>query len=292
MMKPRAENPLLWYQLFGLTRNRWRRQPLLYGALVASAALTYLLVFQLIAYNDASLGTALNFGLFAICLFAPLMAYNLFSLEYEKQTWESLALTRLSAREILWGKWGAALVRLALLTLAFVPMTLITIDLVGTQVYATVAGWLVLFSWGALLTTLGMWLSFKLKRTISTASTLYAGQVFALLLFPLLYLTFGSWDTGIQSISFLQNHWEGFLWWVGSLFDARFVVHLNPFYVNSQLGWIAQERPWTGWSDDTVSYLKGLYYLNWGYTQSFLYLALAMLFAGLTYRGLKYAWRK
>ncbi|MCX7924599.1 MAG: hypothetical protein N2554_02165 [Fimbriimonadales bacterium] len=310
-MKLRTENPLLRYQLFGFTVNRWKRQPWLYGAVAVGVGLTYLLVFQLVAFNQSSFSAALNLCLFIMCLTAPLMAYNLFSLEYEKQTWESLALTRLTAKEILWGKWGAALARVGILTLLALPMLLTTANLdiyvsgslrgkyptvlePTTNLYPFTAGVFVLFSWGALIVSLGMWLSFRLKRTLSTASTLYAGQVFALALLPMLYLTFSIWETGSEFISAIGSYWEGFAWWLYSLFTARAILYLNPFWTAAELQRLFLQHHSNWWlpSWEDQAYEEGLLYLNWGFAQGFTYLALALLFAGLTYRGLKYAWRK
>lgn len=304
-MKQRMENPLLYYQLLGLTRNRWKRQPLLYGVVAGSIALTYLLVFQLISYNEASFPATLTLCLFLMCLSAPLMAYNLFSLEYEKQTWESLALTRLTAKEILWGKWGAALARVAGLTVLMLPLLLVNADLdvyisgplVGEyrtileptpNLYAFLAGVLILFGWGALIVSLGMWLSFKLRRTLTTASALYAGQVFALALLPMLYLTFSQGDIQTEFIGYIQSYWGGVTWWIASLFTARAILYLNPFWAAYELNFVdSYDSSWP-----TENYSQGLMYLGWGFAQGFFYLALALLFAGLTYRGLKYAWRK
>ncbi|MDM7460042.1 MAG: hypothetical protein P3X24_000090, partial [bacterium] len=206
-MIKRRENPLLHYHLFGFTVNRWKRQPVVYGAVAVAIGLSYLTLFQMFRTYDAVLQTTLNLSLFVMCLTAPLMAYHSFSLEYEKGTWESLALTRLTAGEILWGKWGAALARVALLTLLLTPMLFIAANLeikldgplLGRfttvvepthELYQFVSSVALLFSWGALLTSLGVWLSFRLKRTISTASTLYAGQLFALVLLPMLCAIF------------------------------------------------------------------------------------------------------
>ncbi|MCX7925942.1 MAG: hypothetical protein N2554_09050 [Fimbriimonadales bacterium] len=309
-MKLRTENPLLRYQLFGFTVNRWKRQPVLYTTVAVAVGLTYLLVFQLIAYNEAGLSSALYLCLFMMCLVAPLMSYNLFSLEYEKQTWESLALTRLTAKEILWGKWGAALMRVGILTLLALPILLTTADLAvyvsgslrgehptvlepTTNLYVFTASVFLLFSWGALIVSLGMWLSFRLKRTLSTASTLYAGQIFVLVMLPLLYVIFSSGEMGDDTVNSLVSYWDGFSWWVVSFFHARIIMYLNPFFTASQLGTLA--TPYGGWWTDSWtggSYYDGLMFMGWGFAQSFVYLLLAAIFAGLIHRGLKHAWRK
>ncbi|GIV06488.1 MAG: hypothetical protein KatS3mg016_2063 [Fimbriimonadales bacterium] len=294
-MKRWLENPLLYYQLYGVTRNRWKRQPFLYGTAVFSIALVYLLLFQLVSFTEAGFVSTLSLCLFAMCLGAPLMAYNLFSLEYEKQTWETLALTRLTAKEILWGKWGTALMRVAGFTVLVLPLLLLGIHTdisndLATKLYRFVAGVLMLFGWGALIVSLGMWLSFKLRRTLTTASALYAGQVFALMLLPLLLFIFTGGDVPIEFIGAIQSYREGIYWWIASFLNAWALLFLNPFWAVYQLNLI-------GFGDDFLfprgeSYGVGLRYMGWGFVQGGVYLALALLFAGLTYRGLKYAWRK
>lgn len=298
----KRENPLLWYQLFGFTVNRWKRQPLLYGAVAVGVALVYLMVYQLFRYNEAEIGSTLGLALFFMCLAAPLMAYNLFSLEYEKQTWESLALTRLTAKEILWGKWGAALARVAALTLLFIPILLTSYGASGWTFappsgtgqydnYTFFAAVLSLFSWGALLVSLGMWLSFKLKRTLSTASALYAGQVFVLLLLPLLYSIFSNdYDYDLDILMSITSYADGFIWWVATLLHPRALLYLNPFYISSELDYMVGVDTWG--HADYQSRAMGLYYVGWGFAHSLIYLGLAALFAGFTYRGLKIAWRK
>lgn len=308
-MRRRPENPLLRYQLFGFTLNRWKRQPWLYGGVAVGGGLTYLLVLLLFISEDAPYIVALQLCLFVMCLAAPLMAYHLFSTEYEKQTWESLALTRLTAWEILWGKWGAALARVALLTLLALPILFFNEDLhinlvspfrgrfITTlepthDLYVLAAGVSLLFCWGVLLVSLGMWLSFLLKRTLTTASALYAGQVFALALMPILYLMFSEGETGTQRISTITNYWEGFAWWGYSLFTAQAILALNPFWAAEELNAIYHAWETTSWNGTGPLYPEGLIYLNWGFAQSAIYLALALLFAGLTYRRLKHVWRK
>ncbi|GIV08401.1 MAG: hypothetical protein KatS3mg019_0492 [Fimbriimonadales bacterium] len=287
------DNPILRYHLFGLILNRWKRQPVLYLTVAVGIALVYVLIYQIFHSYGSSIDSVLNLCVLVVCFAAPLMAYNLFSLEYERHTWESLALTRLSAKEILWGKWGAAVVRVGALTLLFVPM-LMTRGTVSIQsftspapatefnAYVFFASLALLLSWGMLLSSLGMWLSFKLKRTLSTASILYAGQVFVLILLPMLNAIFSGGDSRFyyDRLSTVSNFWEGLIWWGSTLMSNDSVFVLNPFFVATELGGMGM-----GWRAEP-------YLVGWGYVQSVIYFALSLLFAGLTYRGLKIAWRK
>jgi len=289
-MRTLRENPLLRYHLLGATRHRWRRQPWLYGAAVLGIGLVYLLVLQLTVFNEASIFATLGLALFVMCIAAPLMAYNLFSLEYEKQTWESLALTRLTAREIFWGKYGAALARVALTTLLFAPFLLTTHH---ATTYVIAAAFTVLFSWGALLVSVGLWLSFKLKRTLSTAALLYAGQVFVLMLFPLLYaLLSGGNAPDISDIEWVTSYRDGIYAWVTSLFEGTLIIFANPFDLASRLDDLCVRPSWWWNSPDRDAYVNGLRYMLWGFAQSAMYLGLAALFAGFAYRGVKISWRK
>lgn len=282
-MKRRAENPLLSYQLLVFTRNRWKRQPLLYGAVAVSVGLAYLLLFQLVLLGEPSVIAVWTTILTAMCILAPLFAYNLFSLEYEKQTWEALALTRLSAWDILWGKWGAALARIGFTLLLFSPM--LAASSPGTlRPYPLLAGALVVLGWGVLLVSAGMWLSFKLKRTLPAASTLYAGQVLLLMLLPLLY--YNLLGGKAPSPQLPTNYIEGVWWWGQSLAQMRWIVDLNPFATLARLEEV------TRINQEVPDEAQGLFYLNWGFVQGVLYILIALLFAGLTYRGLKLAWRK
>lgn len=288
-MKTLRENPLLHYHLLGATRHRWRRQPWLYGAAVLGIGLVYLLVLQLTVFNEASIFATLGLALFVMCIAAPLMAYNLFSLEYEKQTWESLALTRLTAREIFWGKYGAALARVALTTLLFAPFLLTTHR---ATTYVITAAFTALFSWGALLVSVGLWLSFKLKRTLTTAATLYAGQVFVLLLFPMLYLIFSEGNLPRELISTVQSYEDAYYTWIICLFNGALIIYINPFYVALQMEHFRWMPDWWWMGDNGSAYDRGLRYMLWGFTQGGIYLGLALLFAGFTYRGIKISWRK
>jgi len=288
-MRALWENPLLQYHLLGATRHRWKRQPWLYWAATLGTGLMYLLALQTAVNYRPGIDAALWFSLFVMCLAAPLMAYNLFSLEYEKQTWESLALTRLTAPEIFWGKWGAALARVAVLTLLLAPF--LFLSGVGNW-YATTAAFVVLFGWGALLASLGVWLSFKLKRTLTTASALYAGQVFVLLLFPMLYLILGEGTLPRELISTVQSYKDAYYTWIICVFNGALIIYINPFYVALEMEHMRWWADWWWMRGDEYTYRSGLRYMLWGFTQGVLYLGLAALFAGFTYRGVKISWRK
>lgn len=291
-MRMLRENPLLHYHLLGATRHRWRRQPWLYGTAVVGIALVYILALQVAVQGGEGVEVPLGLSLFVMGIAAPLMAYNLFSSEYEKQTWESLALTRLTALEIFWGKWGVALVRVALTTVLFAPSFLFSGE---ENPYTIGAAFALLFGWGTLLASVGVWLSFKLKRTLTTAAALYAGQVFVLMLLPSLVFVFGGrmWEYNLSdTIRLVTSVHEAVSVWLLSLTDGTIILYAHPFYTASELSWLSEPRSWWWQSEDHWRYMRGLYAMGWGFTQSALYLAVAALFAGLTYRGLKISWRK
>ncbi len=76
------------------------------------------------------------------------------------------------------------------------------------------------------------------------------------------------------------------------LLTGSAIFFLNPFYMASELRYLDMPFDWWWGLENRVDYIDALSYMLWGYAQAGVYLALAWLFAGLTYRGLKFSWRK
>jgi ABC-type transport system involved in multi-copper enzyme maturation permease subunit len=101
----RQENPVFWYHLLGQSRYRWRKQRAM--TIIASVliGLLYLYLLQQTLEYEVEPILIQLLGLLLICLLIPLGSYSLFSAEYEKATWESLAITPLTVDQIVFGKW-------------------------------------------------------------------------------------------------------------------------------------------------------------------------------------------
>lgn len=70
---------------------------------------------------------------FVICIFVPALSANVIALEKEKKTLEFLELTRLTPREIVYGKLIGSVLYLALLVLASMPIVSLTFVLGGVS---------------------------------------------------------------------------------------------------------------------------------------------------------------
>ncbi len=287
----RDENPLIWYHLISSTRHRFTRLRVVYYAIGVVLLLVYLTTLLGIVNLRLGITETLFLILLVVCLITPLFSYNLFSSEYEKATWEFLALTRLTAKEILLGKWGVGVVRLAALLTVLFPLGLIS----SAQMPASHAfmmhlflGMLCIGCWGVLILSVGLWVSLRWRNTVLSASILYALQVLVLLLFPSL-VSILTYEPGMENLFWvmLQGGFPDFasraLFWLTSLVNGQCFIWLNPFYTLGELGAMF------GRSDEIA---EGLIAVGWGWVQSGFYLLLAAGFLWLTYNGVKKHWRK
>jgi ABC-type transport system involved in multi-copper enzyme maturation permease subunit len=287
-MRQQQENPVFWYHLVGQSRNRWRKQRTLMLVGGVFFAITYLyLLSQIFTYSLVPAAVFL-LGLFLMCLLVPLSSYSLFSTEYEKATWESLAITRLTASEIVFGKWFSRVLGVFVLVALLIPPLLSAWSMEYSPApfrNVLAAIWL-LTGWGVLLVSLGMWLSLRLRNSIVTASLLYSIQVFLLLFLPILVqLLFAL--AMIDSPGRMESlTWEmerkgslrAALWdWLTLLFNWRAIYQLNPFIAAIEL----LDMGSTSTLPHLYGWAQGVYY--W-------------LFSGwlyfLTLQGVRRHWRK
>lgn len=118
----------------------------------------------------------LAFGALGLCvLLAPALSATAITQEREQQTWETLATTRLSAAEVLLGKWLGRQIILWMLLIILLPLMVVC-------AYRAQFGWLMLPSvLGFLLLTtagysaLGLLCSFQAKRTMTATASALTG---------------------------------------------------------------------------------------------------------------------
>ncbi|GBC91691.1 hypothetical protein HRbin15_00146 [bacterium HR15] len=285
------QNPVFWYHLLGQSRYRWHKQKALTLISITLVGLIYLyLLAQTIQYEVEPVFVQI-LGLLMMCLLIPLGCYSLFSMEYEKATWESLAITRLTANEIVFGKWFSRVLGVLLITLLIAPLSFNAWSQ-SVAPHISFLGWLgamwMLLSWGVLLVSMGMWLSLRLRHSIATASLLYGIQVFALLFLPMLVMvlmaltTMGRFD--ITPFAVAENEeplsiGEKLKFWLMLPFDWRCLYVLNPFIATNTL----------------LSRYSGEHWLTqygFGWGQGCYYWLFAGLFYLLTRWGVQRAWRK
>jgi ABC-type transport system involved in multi-copper enzyme maturation permease subunit len=288
----RQENPVFWYHLLGQSRYRWRKQRAM--TIIASVLIGLLYLYllqQTLEYEVEPIFTQL-LGLLLICLLIPLGSYSLFSAEYEKATWESLAITPLTVDQIVFGKWFSRVLGVLVVVLIMTPLSFVA-WLKSFRVEAGLLGWLgsqwMLLSWGVLLVSLGMWLSFRVRHSIASAALLYGIQVFVLLFLPLLvYTLFSLAVTG----TYLEDpfryrlpgepSWGDRLWfWLSLPFDWRCVFWLNPY--------LSMEPILTTYSSEQARLLREL---GFGWGQGLYYGFFSWLLYWFTRQGVRRHWRK
>ncbi len=290
------QNPLFVYQFYTSGAYRLRQYRFVTYAILISIAIGYLFFFTMFVQFQPGLGASGTLTLLLTCIVAPLMGYRLFSQEYERATWEFLAITPMSARDILLGKWGAAVARWTLLLLLLIPLlwvaSLDNLSILFWEEPGTV-GWLLtlltIWSWGVFLVSFSSWLSLRVRNTIAVVGIIFTIQACLLLLLPLVISIIGGWQ-GISAdwrsvvVLSLREGWE---WWILSFYTGDIVWMLNPFQVISE---------WSGVVDfsyrsDSEHYQRLLMML-WGIVQSGVYLTGSAIFAFLTYSKIRKEWRK
>jgi len=122
-------------------------------------------------------------------LLAPALTANAISQEREQQTWEMLLVSRLTVREILWGKLLARCLPLLLVILLGMPLASVgwehwqsrniaNLGMVGAQeAFGGIYFWLnyaALFAMGAFFASFAFYLSLRFKRTLYAMLGSYA----------------------------------------------------------------------------------------------------------------------
>ncbi len=155
-------------------------------------------------------------GLSLIVLLAPALSSTAITQEREQQTWEILATTRLSAWEILIGKWIGRLL-LPLLMIALMLPYLLACVFRGGLGWAVLPISLLFFVvTAAFYSLLGLFCSFQAKRTTAATATALTLTIFFCL--------------GTLVLNSVFNTLE-----LGSHYDNTPIMWLNPFFVLSAL---------------------------------------------------------
>lgn len=142
-----VDNPILWQEFTHQERGtpKWMRR----GSVAGVLALALFLTFILVTFSNTPGYPTTLLMLYAIwilhiatALRAIIAGANAISREHVAQTWDTLALTGVSAQHILFGKWRAALRRvrgwmllLGILRLAALPI--FSVALAKTYAYYT-----------------------------------------------------------------------------------------------------------------------------------------------------------
>lgn len=206
-------------------------------------------------------------------LVAPLITYSLFASEFEKATWDMLVLTRLTASQIVMGKFLSSLLISLFIAVLFLPLLWVGAlrECQGTPALKFFV-WmlkteLVIVAWTILLIAVTLWLSYWIKRSMVAAAITFAGQVFVLFILPMLWVLFLATFMHGESLSY-------------QVADLRFgVLSFNPAVAIAGV---------YDFSEEAVPNRL----LLWGIWQGMFYLLLSVLIVALLTRAVARATRK
>lgn len=191
MIQEMIQNPILTKELFIKLRYSHVPLPQRIGAGLAIFILLAFSYFQVITSlqrsHDSSDGNSLwmlTMGLQAafIVLITPVAATNAITKEREQRTWEMLVFTRLTAKEIILGKLAGRMVSTFMVFLLGLPISVISFfyaNLAGpnTVNYISPLRFCITYLGQIILalcfTTLGLYLSLMLKRTLYAVMSAY-----------------------------------------------------------------------------------------------------------------------
>lgn len=131
--------------------------------------------------GKAIFGTVVLLELFLISFIAPGLTSGAITSERERQTYEILRTTLLSARSLVLGKLGSAFAYLFLLILTAVPLQSLAFLLGGVGLGELIASELMLIVTAVFFCTLGIFFSSILKRTLAATVSSYAAILFSFL---------------------------------------------------------------------------------------------------------------
>jgi hypothetical protein len=135
-------------------------------------------------------GGVLGVQLFMVCFVAPSFTAGSISGERERQTFELLRTTLLPARSLVRGKLGSALSYVILLLLAAVPLQSLAFLMGGVTAEEVVLGLLLLLVTAILFSSVGLFFSSLVRRTLAASVLTYVFALGTTLGVPLLLLIF------------------------------------------------------------------------------------------------------
>jgi ABC-2 type transport system permease protein len=218
-----ADNPVLKRELRRRLRVRAAgRRWVIVGIIIAAIAVWYYVMAMINVRHVEPMDAAdwwsfTIYGLmFVVCLIGPAISATSISQERERQTWEALALTRLTAPQVLFGKSLAHLAAVSFLPAVMLPMALVCADSGGIGLGVTIAVYLYLLLNSAFFAVIGMVCSFSVPRSPWATSL-------ALVMSAMICL-------GTIVIDGIIDMFRG-----GPTDNSTFAVNINPFYVLSNL---------------------------------------------------------
>jgi ABC-type transport system involved in multi-copper enzyme maturation permease subunit len=221
-----AENPVVMKELRG--RMRGRRSSVLLSSYLGLIALIigiiYFLVSREASYTQwdpefrqtmgkVTFSAVVLLELLMVTFIGPALTAGGISAEREKQTFDLLRTTLLSARALVWGKLGSALAYLLLLIFAAMPIEGLAFLLGGVGLGELLVSSLMLVVTALFFCSLGLFFSSFVKRTLAATVSSYATILVSSLLLVLgLFVVTYFMNSSADMSSAFENMLSILLW--------------------------------------------------------------------------------
>jgi len=190
LLRRAIDNPVIIKELRGLMRGR-RAFLLLTGYIAVISIFIGLVYISLQAQSSftqsdpqfrqgvgkAIFGAVVLLELLLVSFIAPALTSGAITAERERQTFDLLRTTLISARSLVFGKLGAALVYLLLLIFAALPIQSLAFLLGGVGLAELLISGLLLVVTALFFSALGLFFSSFLRRTLASTVTSYGAIV-------------------------------------------------------------------------------------------------------------------
>jgi ABC-type transport system involved in multi-copper enzyme maturation permease subunit len=198
LLRRALDNPVILKELRGLMRGR-RAFLLLTGYIAVISVFIGIIYVSIqtqssLSQNDpqfrqgigkAIFGAVVLLELFLVSFIAPALTAGAITAERERQTFDLLRTTLISARSLVFGKLGSALVYLLLLIFAALPIQSVAFLLGGVGLAELVISGLLLVVTALFFSALGLFFSSFLRRTLASTVSSYGAIVVSYLVIGL-----------------------------------------------------------------------------------------------------------
>ncbi len=200
LLRRAIDNPVILKELRGLMRGR-RAFLLLTGYIAVISIFIGLVYLSLQAQSSFSqndpqfrqgvgkaiFGVVVLLELLLVSFIAPALTSGAITAERERQTFDLLRTTLISAHSLVFGKLGAALVYLLLLIFAALPIQSLAFLLGGVGLAELLISGLLLVVTALFFSALGLFFSSFLRRTLAATVTSYGAIVVSYLVLGLAF---------------------------------------------------------------------------------------------------------
>ncbi len=251
-----TENPVILKELKG--RMRDRRAFIMLSFYLSLISLVIGLAYSILSdasgsMNDPSMrqtagktifGVVVLVELLLVSLIGPALTSGSIASERERQTFDLLRTSLLSARSLVWGKLGAGVFYLLLLILTAVPIQALAFLLGGVGLSELIVSSLMLTVTALAFCALGLFFSSFMKRTLSATVSAYAtilGSVVFLIVFFISISYMGVSSYGNSSYN--QNLTTLLVWFVLSTSPLPAAVISEVILIDEQSLFVTRNSP-------------------------------------------------